>query len=189
MAGKRRIAVIDVGKTNAKVALVDLAARAEIDVESMPNEVLACGAYPHHDIARLWAFVKRALAGMARRSRIDAVAVTTHGATAALVRADGSLAMPVNSASPLLRSRVVLARALALDPKALILEHPSANLETDDAVVLARLVRAITAARKLTTVALLMDEGFAKTTGDRLLTWQPATGELRERRSWRFPYF
>jgi hypothetical protein len=34
-----------------------------------------------------------------------------------------------------------------------------------------------------------MDEGFAKTAGDRLLSWQPATGEMRERRSWRLPYF
>ena len=102
---------------------------------------------------------------------------------------ESSLATPVNNASPLLRSRVLLARALALDPKALVLEHPSANLEGEDAAVLARLVRTITAARKLTTVALLMDEGFAKTAGDRLLSWQPATGEMRERRSWRFPYF
>ena len=101
----------------------------------------------------------------------------------------GSLASSVNDAPPLLRARVVLARALALDPKALVLEHPSANLGKEDAAVFARLVRTITTARKLTTVGLLMDEGFAKTAGDRLLTWQPATGEMQERRRWRFPYF
>jgi ABC-type transporter Mla maintaining outer membrane lipid asymmetry ATPase subunit MlaF len=99
------------------------------------------------------------------------------------------LASRMNAAPALLRSRVLLARALALDPKVLVLEHPSASLEKDDAATFARLVRAITAARALTTVALLMDEGFAKTAGDRLLSWQPATGEMRERRSWRFPYF
>ena len=102
---------------------------------------------------------------------------------------EASFATQAGAAGALLRSRVVLARAIALEPKVLLLEHPSANLETDDATVLAQLVRQITAARKLTTVALLMDESFAKAAGDRLLSWQPATGEMRERRSWRFPYF
>ena len=35
--------------------------------------------------------------------------------------------------------------------------------------------------RSLTTIGLLMDEKFAKATGGRLLTWQPATGEVNER--------
>jgi sugar (pentulose or hexulose) kinase len=95
MTGIRRLAVIDIGKTNAKVVLVDLATQAEIEIRSTPNEVTASGAYPHHDVGRLWLFVKEALASLAVRSKIDAIVVTTHGATAALVKADGSLALPV----------------------------------------------------------------------------------------------
>jgi len=95
MSEVRELAVIDIGKTNAKVALVDLAGQAEVDVRSTPNHVSASGVYPHHDVGRLWAFVREALASLAARSKIDAIAVTAHGATAALVRRDGSLALPV----------------------------------------------------------------------------------------------
>lgn len=97
------------------------------------------------------------------------------------------LASRMADAVPLLRSRVYLARALALDPAILVLEHPTANLAPDDAIALAGVVRSVTETRKLTTVGLLMDEKFARATGGRLLFWQPATGELREKsalRSW-----
>jgi ABC-type lipoprotein export system ATPase subunit len=96
------------------------------------------------------------------------------------------LAARMADVSPLLRSRVHLARALALDPAILVLEHPSANLIPEDAKALAGVVRHVTQARALTTVGLLMDEEFAKATGGRLLFWQPATGEMRERSSLRF---
>ena len=39
----------------------------------------------------------------------------------------------VAEATPLVRSQVYLARALALDPAILILEHPTANLSPDEA--------------------------------------------------------
>ena len=89
-------------------------------------------------------------------------------------------------APPLLRSKIYLARALALDPAILVLEHPTANLSPDDAKVFAHIVSAVSARRRLTTVGLLMDERFAKATGGRLLTWQPATGDMKERSSLRF---
>jgi sugar (pentulose or hexulose) kinase len=91
----RHVAVIDIGKTNAKVAVVDLAAQAEIEVRRMPNSVSASGPYPHHDVVMLWAFIAEALAGLAARNPVDAISITTHGATAALVAADGSLVLPV----------------------------------------------------------------------------------------------
>jgi ABC-type transporter Mla maintaining outer membrane lipid asymmetry ATPase subunit MlaF len=92
----------------------------------------------------------------------------------------------VADASPLLRAKIYLARALALGPDILLLEHPTANLTPDDAKVFAGIVRAVSTRRNLTTLGLLMDEKFAKATGGRLLTWQPATGEMRERSSLRF---
>lgn len=97
------------------------------------------------------------------------------------------LASRMADAVPLLRSRVYLARALALDPAILVLEHPTANLAPDDAIAFAGVVRIVTETRTLTTVGLLMDEKFARATGGRLLFWQPTTGELREKsalRSW-----
>ena len=92
----------------------------------------------------------------------------------------------VADAVPLLRAKIYLARALALDPAILVLEHPTANLAPDDAKVFAGTVKTLSARRSLTTLGVLMDEKFAKATGGRLLTWQPATGEMKERSSLRF---
>lgn len=88
----------------------------------------------------------------------------------------------VGEAAPLLRSQVYLARALAFNPAVLVLEHPTANLQPDDARRFAAIVKDVSAKRGVTTIGLLMDEAFAKATGGRLLKWQPATGELKE--SW-----
>ncbi|MFM2355407.1 MAG: rhamnose kinase RhaK, partial [Pseudomonadota bacterium] len=49
MTTPRHIGVIDIGKTNAKVALVDLATRTEIAVETTPNRILPGPPWPHHD--------------------------------------------------------------------------------------------------------------------------------------------
>ncbi len=90
----RRIAVIDIGKTNAKVAVVDLVAGAEVAVVTHPNKVLRDGPYPHFDTEGLWAFVRQGLRQVAAQG-IDGISVTTHGACAALLGADGGLACPV----------------------------------------------------------------------------------------------
>ncbi len=91
----RRIAVVDIGKTNAKVALVDLDAMAETVVGRTANAVIPDGPYAHFDTERLWAFALGGLAEAARRGGPDAVIVTTHGAAAALMADDGRLALPV----------------------------------------------------------------------------------------------
>lgn len=90
----------------------------------------------------------------------------------------------VADAGPALKARVYLARALALDPAIVVLEHPTATLSAEDAKSYASLIRKIWERRGLTIIGLTMDETFAKATGGRLLSWQPATGELRKR--WRF---
>jgi predicted ABC-type transport system involved in lysophospholipase L1 biosynthesis ATPase subunit len=82
------------------------------------------------------------------------------------------------------RARVLLARALALDPEILLLEHPTAALKQEDVKPYAALLKQISGRRTLTMVALTADEKFAKSLGGRLLHWQPATGELKERRGW-----
>ena len=85
----------------------------------------------------------------------------------------------VSAAPPLLRAQIYLARALALDPAILVLEHPSASLQPGEAKAYAAIVKGVSQRRGVTTIGLLMDEAFAKATGGRLLSWQPASGELR----------
>lgn len=95
MSGKRFIGVIDIGKTNAKFAVVDLDTRSEIAVRKAPNTVLTDGLYPHFDIEGLWRFLAGAIAELNAQQPIDALSITTHGACAALVDAEGNLALPV----------------------------------------------------------------------------------------------
>jgi len=91
----RHAGVIDIGKTNAKVAVVDLASRAEIAVETRPNRVLPGPPWPHFDTEGLWAFVIAALRRLHAAHGLDGIAVTTHGACAVLLDAAGGLAAPV----------------------------------------------------------------------------------------------
>jgi sugar (pentulose or hexulose) kinase len=90
----RRIAVLDIGKTNAKVLVVDLATGVEEVLARTPNAVVRDGPYPHHDLDRLWDF---ALAGLklAAAQGVDAVSITTHGAACVLVDEAGNLALPM----------------------------------------------------------------------------------------------
>lgn len=91
----RHIAVIDIGKTNAKVALVDLENLSEVAVRRVPNVVLRDGRYPHFDTERLWAFILESLRALNREQRIEAISITAHGATGALLDAEGGLALPI----------------------------------------------------------------------------------------------
>ncbi len=90
----RRIAVLDIGKTNAKVLVVDLATGTEEVLARTPNAVVRGGLYPHHDMEMLWAFALDGLKLAAARG-VDAVSITTHGAACVLVDDAGGLAMPM----------------------------------------------------------------------------------------------
>ncbi|SMC65646.1 FGGY-family carbohydrate kinase [Rhizobium sp. RU36D] len=90
----RRIAVLDIGKTNAKVVVIEAATGAEIASRRMPNRVLPGPPYPHYDVDGLWIFILEALAAFAKHPGYDAVSITTHGASAVLLDANGDLAMP-----------------------------------------------------------------------------------------------
>ncbi|MBE1708232.1 MULTISPECIES: FGGY-family carbohydrate kinase [Mesorhizobium] len=95
MSALRHIAVIDIGKTNAKVALVDLATLSEVALRRMANAPVRQAPYPHHDVESLWTFILDSLADLNREQRIDAISITTHGATGALADASGELVLPV----------------------------------------------------------------------------------------------
>jgi sugar (pentulose or hexulose) kinase len=94
MSKPRHIAVIDIGKTNAKVVVVDAASGVELAACSTPNRVVTSGPYPHYDVDTLWEFFLASLTKVAATPGFDAISVTAHGASAALLGDDG-LAMPV----------------------------------------------------------------------------------------------
>jgi sugar (pentulose or hexulose) kinase len=91
----RHVAVIDIGKTNAKLALVDVIGLQEVDVLERPNTVIYDGPYPHHDTDALWAFVIDGLRRLQVRHGVDALTATTHGAAAVLLDEGGQLVVPV----------------------------------------------------------------------------------------------
>ncbi len=91
----RTVAVIDIGKTNVKVALVDLAEAAEVAVETQPNAVIPGPPWPHFDVARQWEFITASLRRLSAGAGVEGIVVTTHGACAALLGADGALVAPV----------------------------------------------------------------------------------------------
>ena len=91
----RHVAVIDIGKTNAKLALVEMDSLTEIAVRKMANTVVQDSPYPHFNVDALWSFIVEGLAAHQRDHGIDAISVTTHGACAALMDSAGNLALPV----------------------------------------------------------------------------------------------
>lgn len=95
MTAPRHVAVIDIGKSNAKLALVDTADLSEIGVTTRPNRVLSGPPWPHFDLEGHWEFLLDALARFHRDHGIDAISVTTHGASAVLLDEGGGLAAPM----------------------------------------------------------------------------------------------
>ena len=95
MSRQRHVAVIDIGKTNAKLALVDLETLTEIAVITRPNRVQPGPPWPHFDTDGHWAFILDGLAQFHRDHRVDAISVTTHGASIALLETAGGLAAPI----------------------------------------------------------------------------------------------
>jgi sugar (pentulose or hexulose) kinase len=94
MTSSRKIAVLDIGKTNAKVVVLDCQTGEEIAERRMPNRVVPALPYTHYDIEALWRFVLDALKAFAQQPGFDAISITTHGASAVLLDENGQLALP-----------------------------------------------------------------------------------------------
>lgn len=94
MPQPRFIAVIDIGKTNAKVVLIDAQTSQQLAARSTPNTVRSDWPYPHADVERLWGFMLESLGALQAEHGVDGISITTHGATAALLTGD-RLALPV----------------------------------------------------------------------------------------------
>jgi ABC-type lipoprotein export system ATPase subunit len=97
------------------------------------------------------------------------------------------LTQRIATVSPIVRVRAHLARAVALDPSILLLEHPTANIGGQDPAALGRDVEAVADPRHLTVIAVTMDEEFAQNVAHRPLSLNPVTGALvpwKKRRRW-----
>lgn len=89
-----KVAVLDVGKTNVKAVIVDAEARREVAARTRPNQVLTDGPYPHFDVDGIFTFFLQSLKELNAEFGFDAISITAHGASGALLNADG-LALPV----------------------------------------------------------------------------------------------
>lgn len=83
------------------------------------------------------------------------------------------------------RLRAHLARAIALNPRLLLMEHPTARLAENEGADFGRIVASVCDRRALTLLAVTQDLQFASTAAHETLTLQGATGRLvTARRSW-----
>jgi ABC-type lipoprotein export system ATPase subunit len=86
---------------------------------------------------------------------------------------------------PAVRSRLHLARAIALDPRLLLMEHPTAALSESDRRAFGSIVARVCEARALTMLVVTQDLTFASAAAQETLSLQAASGRLTAvRRSW-----
>lgn len=97
---------------------------------------------------------------------------------------DPDVGTRLGDASPLVLARCRLARAIALDPSLLLLEHANA-LVPKGAEGLGREMARLATSRGMALLALTADRGFARAVAGRVLLLNGATGELTEQRVWR----
>lgn len=122
---------------------------------------------------------------------IDEIPADVAARAAKLARECGipqaELERPASDLSAPIRARVHLARAIALDPELLIVEHPTADVAEHERVPLARDFAAVIDGRALAALILTQDEDFAEVVAHRSLAVEPATGAVvpwKKKRGW-----
>jgi ABC-type lipoprotein export system ATPase subunit len=91
---------------------------------------------------------------------------------------------PVSELAGAARARLRWARAIALDPAIIVLEHPTRNVPSDAVEPLAGQIRRLAERRGAAILAATVDEAFAGAVARRVLRLDPATGRLKEPRGW-----
>jgi ABC-type lipoprotein export system ATPase subunit len=84
----------------------------------------------------------------------------------------------VGALDPATRTRARIARALALDPPVILLDHPTATLDRADVVPIGEHLRSVATRRGAAIVAVTADQPFAAAVAGRVLTLDAATGRL-----------
>ena len=92
---------------------------------------------------------------------------------------------PIGDAPPAVRLRAHLAKALALGPRVVLLEHPTITLDPPDGRPFAETVKRIAEQRRLTVVAITEDAAFADVVATRAYKLNGGTGALASTRGWR----
>lgn len=93
--------------------------------------------------------------------------------------AQESFDLPAGKVGPEVQMRVHLARALALGPKLLMAEHPSAVLPRNSVTAFGADLARVAHTRGLALLAITADDVLAKAIGGQRLELVAATGELR----------
>ncbi len=120
---------------------------------------------------------------------IEPVPPALEARTRALAReagiADEWLPRPAADASAALRARVHLARAIALAPALLLMEHPTADVPEDARAPYAAEAARVLDGRAQTALIVTEDREFARRVAHRVLALKPATGDLIvQKRGW-----
>lgn len=98
---------------------------------------------------------------------------------------DAQLRVPAAELPPEARLRAHLARAVALSPGLLVVEHPTARVPEHARAALAADVARVCDARRLAALIVTNDDAFARGAATRNLRLEGATGELRPvRKGW-----
>jgi len=92
---------------------------------------------------------------------------------------------PAVQAELVTRLRIHLGRALAVGPRVLLMEHPTASLPREQVPAFARLVRAAAETHGIAVIALTEDAEFADIVADTALKLQAGTGAVTAARGWR----
>jgi putative ABC transport system ATP-binding protein len=92
--------------------------------------------------------------------------------------AKADLSRAVRGADPTVLQRVRLARALALGPRLIVAEHPTASLPREAVTTFARDLARIVGRRGAGLLAISADREFVKALGGTALTLDPKTGVL-----------
>jgi predicted ABC-type transport system involved in lysophospholipase L1 biosynthesis ATPase subunit len=95
---------------------------------------------------------------------------------------EASWGRPVGELDPAGVLRVRAGRAIALDPAIVLFEHASARLPREEIAAVGTGLRGVVARRGIALLALSADEEFAQAVATRVLTLEPASGHLKERR-------
>ncbi|OFW02432.1 MAG: hypothetical protein A3I61_13295 [Acidobacteria bacterium RIFCSPLOWO2_02_FULL_68_18] len=128
------------------------------------------------NLALPWSFDVERMPGEVRAQ------VERLGAEVGLV--GGTLRARMTEAGPDIRTRVRLGKALALEPRMLLAEHPTAALASPDVPRFAADLSSIAAQRGLAMLVLTADAAFASAACRQLLSWRPATGALETASGW-----
>jgi ABC-type lipoprotein export system ATPase subunit len=120
---------------------------------------------------------------------IDPVPPDVAARVAALARqcglAEELLPMPAAELKPEARLRAHLARAVALSPRLLLIEHPTGRVPEDARKALATDIVHVCEARKLSALVITNDDPVARAVATRCLKLDAATGEMRTlKRGW-----